>query len=67
MQRSLEDRYNPNWGSLFREMNERTKFAEQAVSFACLYTSRVTNFMYYSPRHYFVAPVARLPHERDEA
>jgi len=32
--------------------------------YACVYTSRVSNFLAYSPVQYFRAPRALMPHER---
>ena len=32
--------------------------------YACLYTSRVSNFLHYSPMQYFRSPRDLMPHER---
>jgi hypothetical protein len=32
--------------------------------YACVYTSRVSNFLSYSPMQYFRSPRASMPHER---
>jgi HAD superfamily 5'-nucleotidase-like hydrolase len=58
-------RFNPTWGMLFREGATHTVFAEQVEDWACLYTSRVSNFLSYSPLHYFRAQRDLLPHERE--
>ncbi len=55
--------YNPTWGSLFREGNEITRFGHQVKDFACVYTSRVSNFLNYPLNTYFRAPMERMPHE----
>ncbi len=55
--------YNPTWGSLFREGNEITRFGHQVKDFACVYTSRVSNFLNYPVNTYFRAPMERMPHE----
>lgn len=55
--------YNPSWGPLFKEGNENSRFGEQVEDYACLYTSRVSNFLAYSPLRYFRAPRAKMPHE----
>jgi 5'-nucleotidase len=64
---SLEDAidrsYNPYWGSMLREGNENSRFGEQVNDYADLYTSRVSNFLYYSPLRYFRAPRRQMPHE----
>jgi hypothetical protein len=55
--------YNRYWGMLFREGHELTRFAHQIKDFACIYTSRVSNFLNYPMNTYFHAPIERLPHE----
>jgi HAD superfamily 5'-nucleotidase-like hydrolase len=57
--------FNPYWGPLFREGYEVSKFGEQVEAYACVYTSRVSNFRFYSPMQYFRGPRDRMPHERD--
>ena len=57
-------RFNPHWGPLFREGYEVSKFGEQVEAYACVYTSRVSNFRFYSPMQYFRGPRDRMPHER---
>ena len=37
------------WGLTFKEGNENSRFGEQVEDYACLYTSRVSNFVFYSP------------------
>ena len=56
--------FNPYWGPLFREGNEISKFGEQVEAYACVYTSRVSNFRFCSPMQYFRGPRDRMPHER---
>jgi len=63
-ERSFETEFNPYWGLIFRLENEATIFGEQVGDYACLYTSRVSNFLNYSPMHYFRAPRQPMPHER---
>lgn len=60
----LEDTFNPNWGMLFKSRAEHSLFGDQVEDFACLYTSRVSNFGQYSPYQYFRTPRDLLPHER---
>jgi 5'-nucleotidase len=55
--------YNASWGALFKEGNENSRFGQQVEHYACLYTSRVSNFLAYSPLRYFRAPRAKMPHE----
>ncbi|MFH1808509.1 MAG: HAD-IG family 5'-nucleotidase [Pseudomonadota bacterium] len=62
----LDDRFNATWGRVFKEGNELSRFGSQVEEYACVYTSRVTNFVYYSPLHYFRAPLDRMAHERTD-
>jgi hypothetical protein len=39
-------------------------FGKQVEDYACVYTSRVSNFLYYSPVQYFRSPRYLMPHER---
>jgi len=55
---------NAYWGLVFKEGNENSRFGEQVTDYADLYTSRVSNFLYYSPMQVFRSPRAAMPHER---
>ncbi len=59
----ISAKYNPRWGSLLREENELSKFGAQLEDYACVYTSRVSNFVHISPEQYLVSPPKLLPHE----
>jgi len=59
----VDSAYNAWWGPLFKEGNENSRFGEQVEDYACLYTSRVSNFLRYSPLRYFRAPRDKMPHE----
>jgi HAD superfamily 5'-nucleotidase-like hydrolase len=59
----VDHAYNLDWGPIFKEGNELSRFGEQVETYACLYTSRVSNFLAYSPLRYFRAPRDKLPHE----
>ncbi|HEY2030028.1 MAG TPA: HAD-IG family 5'-nucleotidase [Myxococcales bacterium] len=65
---ALEARFesgaNAYWGLVFKEGNENSRFGEQVEDYADLYTSRVSNFLYYSPMQFFRSPRASMPHER---
>jgi len=63
LEQTLDAAYNPMWGELFREGTENTRFADQIKDYACLYTSRVSNFSSYSPTKYFQSPKDMMPHE----
>ena len=55
--------FNAYWGAIFREGKENSRFGEQVVDYACVYTSRVSNFLAYSPLRYFRSPRDHMPHE----
>jgi HAD superfamily 5'-nucleotidase-like hydrolase len=59
----LDRQFNPYWGAIFREGTENSRFGEQVEDYACLYTSRVSNFLAYSPLRYFRSPRDHMPHE----
>jgi 5'-nucleotidase len=63
LEEGIEQAYNPYWGSCLREGNENSRFGEQVNDYADLYTSRVSNFLSYSPLRYFRAPRRPMPHE----
>ncbi len=60
----VEHGFNPYWGLHFKEGNENSRFGEQVEQYACLYTSRVSNLVYYSPMHVFRSPREAMPHEQ---
>lgn len=59
----IEQGFNRYWGLMFKEGNENSRFGEQVEQFACVYTSRVSNFLHYSPMQYFRSPRDLMPHE----
>src|SRR5690606_13783601 len=56
---SIDRHFHPYWGSLLKEANDRSSFGDQVEEYSCLYTSRVSNLMSYSPLQHF-----RSAHER---
>ncbi|MBX5482061.1 MAG: HAD-IG family 5'-nucleotidase [Myxococcaceae bacterium] len=64
LEEDIEAGFNPYWGLMFKEGNENSKFGEQVEQYACLYTSRVSNFLQYSPMHYFRSARDNMAHER---
>lgn len=44
---------NPYWGSIFKQGDSKSLFGSQVHDFACVYTSRVSNFSSYGTNHYF--------------
>ncbi len=64
LEEDLESGFNGCWGLLFKEGTEFSRFGEQVEQYACLYTSRVSNLLHYSPMQYFRSPRDFMPHER---
>jgi len=62
--RRVDEGFNAFWGLTFKEGNENSRFGEQIENYACLYTSRVSNLVFYSPMQYFRSPRAAMAHER---
>jgi len=60
----IDTRFNPTWGRVFKEGYERSRYGAQVEEYACVYTSRATNFAYYSPLYYFRRPRDRMAHEQ---
>ncbi len=58
----VDEAFNPYWGSVFAARRDTSRFGAQVESYACLYTSRVTNFRYASPTKYFHSPHGSMPH-----
>jgi HAD superfamily 5'-nucleotidase-like hydrolase len=55
--------FHPYWGSIFKLGVELSSFGDQVENYACLYTSRVSNLLAYSPLRYFRSPRDFMPHE----
>ncbi|HEY8377201.1 MAG TPA: 5'-nucleotidase domain-containing protein, partial [Nannocystis sp.] len=58
----VDEAFNPYWGSVFAARRDSSRFGAQVESYACIYTSRVTNFRYVSPTRYFHSPHGSMPH-----
>ena len=60
--REVDAAFNPYWGSSFVERHDTSRFGSQVESFACIYTSRVSNLLFVSPAKYFLSPHGTMPH-----
>jgi len=58
-----DELFNLYWGEVMRTGNEESYFARQMQSFACIYMSKIDNFLNCSPRSYYRAPRRLMPHE----
>lgn len=54
---------NPRWGLLMRAGNDKSRLAFQMERYADVYTSRVSNFLRYTPFVYLRSPRGSLPHD----
>ena len=60
----IQRSYNKYWGSVFKEGNEVSRFGRQVERYACIYTSKVSNLIFYSPSQYFRSPRHWMAHEK---
>ncbi|WP_245677690.1 HAD-IG family 5'-nucleotidase [Chondromyces crocatus] len=63
IEREIDRHFHPYWGSLLKEANEVSSFGDQVEEYACIYTSRVSNLLAYSPLQTFRSPRDLMPHE----
>lgn len=63
LERRIDQRFHPYWGSLLKEGNEQSSFGAQVEEYACVYTARVSCFLGYSPQQYFRSPRDVMAHE----
>lgn len=63
LEREIARRFHPYWGSLLKEASETSSFGDQVEEYACIYTSRVSNLLAYSPLQYYRSPREQMPHE----
>jgi hypothetical protein len=60
--------FNQRWGYLTRTgVNDRSQLLRQIEKYADLYSSRVSNFLRYSPFVYFRSPSQSMAHDRPSA
>lgn len=58
--------FNKRWGYLSRAgLNDKSQLCRQIEKYADVYTSRVSNFLRYSPYMYFRSPSQSLAHDRN--
>lgn len=57
--------FNERWGYLSKAgVNDRSQLQKQIEKYADIYTSRVSNFLEYSPFVYFRSPTQSMAHDR---
>ncbi|MBF0301327.1 MAG: 5'-nucleotidase, partial [Oligoflexia bacterium] len=55
--------FNKYWGPFMRSGQEESRLANQIDKYSCVYMSHISDFLKYSPRHYFRPKRRPLPHE----
>jgi HAD superfamily 5'-nucleotidase-like hydrolase len=55
--------FNPLWGETMRAGVEPSRLAGQIEKYACIYMSKIADFIDFSPRTYFRPKKKTLPHE----
>lgn len=63
LRRKIDVRFHPYWGSLLKEGGELSLFGAQVNEYACVYLSRVSNLLPYSPNQHFRSPHNAMHHE----
>jgi FMN phosphatase YigB (HAD superfamily) len=63
IQEHLDKHFNVWWGRLLKSNNELSRFGAQVELYADTYTSKVSNFLRYSPVHFFRAPRELMSHD----
>jgi 5'-nucleotidase len=61
---AIAGRYNPTWGSVFKQGGSQSLFGSQVDDFSCIYTSRVANLAWYGTNHYFRVLTDPMPHDQ---
>lgn len=61
--KDYHERFHPIWGELMKTGYQNSRFAAQVESYACLYTSRVSNLMNYQTHITFRSTRDFMPHD----
>ncbi len=64
LQERISRALNPYWGSIFRQGSNKSLFGSQVDDFACIYSSRVSNFAFYGRNHYFRVLRDQMMHDQ---
>ncbi len=65
LQNRISRTLNPYWGSLFKQADSKSLFGSQVDDFACVYTSRASNFAFYGSDHYYRVLRDSMNHETE--
>lgn len=61
--KKYHEAFHPIWGQLFKTGYKNSRYAHQTERFACIYTSHVSNLMFYSPMKNFKARMDAMVHD----
>jgi len=61
--KQLHESFHPVWGQMFKVGYQNSRFAQQVQSYACLYTSKVSNLGLVSPEMHFRTQLDVMPHD----
>ena len=64
MRKKIDSAFHPKWGPVFQEADEISRFGDQVKDYACIYTSRLSNFFFYPVNNYFKSLRDIMPHEK---
>lgn len=64
MTEAYSSKFNAFWGQLFKAGHQDSRFGNQVVNYACLYTSRVSNLGLVSPNRPFRPVQDFMPHDQ---
>jgi len=64
--RLFHEAFHPVWGQIFKVGYQNSRFAQQVENYACLYTSKVSNFGMVSPEMIFRTQADVMPHDQLE-
>jgi len=64
--RLYHESFHPVWGQMLKVGYQNSRFAQQVVQYACLYTSKVSNLGQVSPEMNFRTQLDFMPHDQLE-
>ncbi len=62
---SYRKSFNPYWGEMMRAGQEESRFADQVEKYACIYMTKVSDLIEYTPRTYFRPSKRIMAHEHE--
>jgi HAD superfamily 5'-nucleotidase-like hydrolase len=65
--RLYHESFHPVWGQMLKVGYQNSRFAQQVVQYACLYTSKVSNLGLVSPEMNFRTQLDFMPHDQVRA